>query len=134
MRRHLETWVSLPILVCALSTAWAGDVRADGDADASRISTYRGRYASPDAPALGILSLDASKLLRPGSQDELTGALASFGKGPEGAFRLPDAFAIEFAPWLLAAGAKLGVKDYNRHYIRDNVRLSFASSRADGSN
>lgn len=97
----------------------------------SLIQKYRADYAVPDAPALTMLELDESALLRPSTVRELGVALSDF-TGSGGGFQLPKAAAIEFSPGLLFFGRRLKLQDYQNKAAWYRLRVSVASRRVEG--
>jgi len=97
--------------------------------DAGTAKLLQADYAVPDAPALKMLGLDDSKLLRPSSVRELTAALSSASGG---ATYLPTAFAVEFAPFMLRRGERLSLSAYQAKPFLYRLRTSIAASRDSG--
>jgi hypothetical protein len=97
----------------------------------SLIQKYRADYAVPDAPALTMLELDESTLLRPSTVRELGVALSDF-TGSGGGFQLPQAAAVEFSPGLLFFGRRLKLQDYQKKATLYRLRVSVASRRVEG--
>ena len=88
--------------------------------------TIQGDFAVPEAPALLMLGVAKSKLLRPMSVQELTSNLAS---GSDGFSVLPKAFGVEFSPAMLRHGGKLSIGEYQQNPMMYRARLSFAGNR-----
>ncbi|MEO8575774.1 MAG: hypothetical protein ABI556_03700 [Gemmatimonadales bacterium] len=95
--------------------------RVDFDA-----KTIQGDFAVPEAPALLMLGVATSKLLRPMSVQELTSNLAS---ASDGFSILPKAFGVEFSPAMLRRGARLSIGEYQQNPMLYRARLSFAGNR-----
>ncbi len=89
----------------------------------------QGDFAVPDAPALKMLDLTESRLLRPATAKALGAQLAS---ATGDASFIPRAFAIEFSPGLLLRGQTLSIQDYQQHPTLYRLRVSVASKRGDG--
>ncbi|HEY4302914.1 MAG TPA: hypothetical protein VGM82_00495 [Gemmatimonadaceae bacterium] len=86
----------------------------------------QGDFAVPEAPALTMLSVDPSKLLRPSSMQALTSNLSS----SSGTFSfIPTAFAVEFSPAMLIAGDGLRIGDYAAKKNLYRARISVAGAR-----
>ena len=99
---------------------------------ASTAKTIQGDYAVPDAPALKMLDVNESSLLRPSTVKALSAALSS--ASGDASF-IPKAFAVEFAPGLLIDGEHLSISEYNRSAwtkLWYRTRLSFAAKRGEG--
>lgn len=104
---------------------------AEAQAD-TLIARYRADYAVPDAPALTLLGLDGSELVRPSTVRDLAVGITDF-VGDNGQFRIPRAFAVEFAPGLLFFGRKLTLAKYQKHPVLYRLRISAATQRIEGS-
>jgi hypothetical protein len=96
----------------------------------SLVQKYRADYAVPDAPALTMLQLDESSLLRPSTVRELAVAVSDF-TGAGGGLQLPKAAAVEFSPGLLFFGRRLKLQDYQNKAALYRLRVSVASRRAE---
>lgn len=92
----------------------------------STAKKLQGDFAVPEAPALTMLGVDASKLLRPSSVQALTSNLSS---GSDNFTFIPRALAVEFSPALLLAGERLRIPEYQRKAALYRTRVSFASAR-----
>ncbi|MEO7363115.1 MAG: hypothetical protein ABI120_22470 [Gemmatimonadaceae bacterium] len=97
-----------------------------GKSDAGTAKLLQADYAVPDAPALKMLGLEDSKLLRPSSVRALTAALSSTSGA---ATYLPSAFAVEFAPFMLRRGEVLSLETYQKQPWLYRLRTSVAASR-----
>ncbi len=95
-------------------------------AASSTAKKLQGDFAVPEAPALTMLGVDASKLLRPSSVQALTSNLSS-GSG-DFSF-IPKALAVEFSPAMLMAGERLRISDYEANKNLYRTRVSLAASR-----
>ena len=82
----------IAVMAATVSLAAPAHAQKRVDFDAK---TIQGDFAVPEAPALLMLGVARSKLLRPMSVQELTSNLAS---GSDGFSVLPKAFGVEFSP------------------------------------
>lgn len=114
-------------LVAMPSTAQISIVRGQARLD-SLEAMYRADFAIPDAPALDLVDENPSDLLRPSSVREFALAASQFST-PGGSFRLPEAFALEIAPFLLASGRRLSIGEYRAHPALYRFRISGATGR-----
>jgi hypothetical protein len=88
--------------------------------------TLQADYAVPDAPALTMLGVDPSKLLRPASVEQLTSNFAT----ASGNFSfIPTAFAAEASPAMLIHGERLRLDQYQAHPFWYRTRVSIAAAR-----
>lgn len=126
MRRLPGLWA--PALVAAIVLPAQAQLPTKPD---SLIQKYRADYAVPDAPALTMLELDESSLLRPSTVRELGVALSDF-TGSGGGLQLPQAAAVEFSPGLLFFGRRLKLQDYQKKAALYRLRVSVASRRVEG--
>jgi len=97
----------------------------------SLVQKYRADYAVPDPPALTLLGLGGSDLLRPSTVRELAVALSDF-TGSGGALQLPKTAAVEFSPGLLFFGRRLKLEEYQKLAALFRLRVSVASQLQDG--
>ena len=102
--------------------AAASLANAQGSAETAK--SLQADYAVPDAPALKMLDVDASKLLRPVTAQAFTAALAT---ATGGFSYIPRAFAVEFSPAMLRRGEGLTLKEYEDHREIYRARFSFAA-------
>ena len=124
MRRHLRHLSRLAALAAALPALLQAQALATTSQGTAKL--LQADYAVPDAPALKMLGLEDSKLLRPASVRELTAALSSAsGAGTY----LPSALAVEFAPFMLRRGERLTLDEYQRSPLKYRLRASVAASR-----
>lgn len=132
--RLLIARLGLGLVASALGTgalharALGAQVKVD-TTTAGTAKLAQGDFAVPEAPALKLLDLDDSKLLRPASVKTLTAQLSS--ATGEANF-VPRAFAVEFSPLMLARGDKLSLAQYGANRYLYRLRLSAAAKRADG--
>lgn len=94
-------------------------------------STFRTDFAVPDAPALLLLDVEPSTILRPTTVRELAATVSDFASS--GDFSLPRAFAVEFAPALLIGGKTLSLQKYRGNPALYRLRLSAATRRPEDS-
>src|SRR5215213_8719037 len=113
----------MAVITVALIIASPAHAQKRVDFDAK---TIQGDFAVPEAPALLMLGVARSKLLRPMSVQELTSNLAS---GSDGFSVLPKAFGVEFSPAMLGRGGKLSIGEYQQTPMLYRARLSFAGNR-----
>ena len=86
----------------------------------------QGDYAVPDAPALKMLEVDESTILRPASVKALTSALSS----ATGGFSfIPRALGVELSPGLLLNGEHLTITQYRQNPLWYRTRFSIAAKR-----
>lgn len=116
--------VCIAVAAALFSTAADGQQASKSDAGTAKL--LQADYAVPDAPALKMLGLDDSKLLRPSSVRALTAALSSASGA---ANYLPSAFAVEFAPFMLRRGEVLSLDTYQKQPWLYRLRASIAASR-----
>jgi len=114
------------IVRVALAVLAATPAMAQGSAGAAKAKELQGDYAVPDAPALLMLTIDGSKLLRPSSARELATNLANSTK--DFSF-IPTLFAVEFSPMMLLKGNRLTISEYQRDPSMYRARVSLAAKR-----
>ncbi len=114
---------------CALLTVRATVASSQQANTAGSTKIVQAEFAVPDAPALKMLDVDASTILRPATVKALTASLAS--SSGDISF-IPKAFALEFSPGLLKDGEHLSVDDYTNRQFWYRTRISFATKRGDG--
>lgn len=94
---------------------------------------YEVDFAIPDAPALQLLQVGESSILRPTTVRALTAGLSDLFEGEGGGgLQVPNAFAIEAAPFLLARGPRLTLPRYRANPALYRTRVSAAARRSDG--
>jgi hypothetical protein len=111
------------VLLGALASASIATAQAPS---ASTAKALQGDYAVPDAPALVILGISDSKLLRPSSAQQLTSNIIS---SLSALTTTPQAFAVEFSPFMLKQGPQLSIGEYQAHPLLYRTRLSFGANR-----
>jgi hypothetical protein len=124
MRLHPMSLAASAALLVLATNAAAQDNKTAGSAKFTKAD-----YAVPDAPALKMLDVDASKILRPTSVKSLTASLAS---ATDYVSFIPKAFAVEFSPGLLIDGENLSASDYEKRSNWYRTRFSLATKRGDG--
>jgi hypothetical protein len=125
LRRSCVATASLALCVAGSRPAYALQIP---DAIAS---TFRTDFAVPDAPAMLLLDVEPSTIVRPTTVRELAGAVSDFASS--GNLSLPRAFAIEFAPALLIGGKTLSLQKYRSNPALYRLRLSAATRRPEDS-
>ena len=131
MRTRNRAARSILAVFAATTLPTAAALRAQGLAP--YIDTLRARqlslqYAVPSSPAFSLVDVGKSSILRPTAFHELSAAVSSFTSGG-GGFALPRELGVEIAPWFVAQGQRLTVRDYQRHPIRYKLRISGAVKR-----
>jgi hypothetical protein len=117
----------------ALAAQTSEDLKASAESQAdSLVAKYRADYAVPDAPALTLLGLDGSELVRPSTVRDLAVGITDF-VGDNGQFRIPRAFSVEFSPGLLFFGRTLTLAKYQKAPVLYRLRVSAATQRIEGS-
>jgi hypothetical protein len=106
---------------CALAAQAPGDTLAQ---------QFEVDFAIPDAPAFELLQVDASNILRPTTVRALTAGLSNLFEEEGGGLQIPNAFAIEAAPFLLAQGPRLTLDAYRENRILYRTRLSAGAKRS----
>ncbi|HYW11916.1 MAG TPA: hypothetical protein VE871_08165 [Longimicrobium sp.] len=119
MRRRLAA-----ILLFAAMPGAAAAQRPDSLAQQFEVD-----FAIPDAPALELLQAQASGVLRPTTVRALTAGLSDLFQGEGGGLQVPNAFAIEAAPFLLARGHRLTLPQYRANPALYRTRVSAAARR-----
>jgi hypothetical protein len=89
---------------------------------------YRLDLAVPEAPALSLLNVDGSKLLRPSEVRELAVQASRF-VGSNGSLAFPKDLAVEVAPGLLIGGRRLSLAGYRKNRVWYMTRVSVATGR-----
>lgn len=117
------------LAAAALAGPLAPAAGAQSTASPATARLLQGDYAVPDAPALRLLDLDESTLLRPATTRALAAQLAS--ASGDLSF-LPRAFGVEFSPGLLVDGERLTIDAYVRRKLWYRTRLSVAARRGEG--
>lgn len=88
-------------------------------------------FAIPDAPAFELLQVDESNMLRPTTVRALTVGLSNLFEGEDGdGLQVPNAIAIEAAPFLLARGPRLTLRQYGENPGLYRMRVSAAAKRS----
>jgi len=87
-------------------------------------------FAIPDAPALQLLQVDQGNILRPTTVRGFTAGLSNLFQEQGGALQVPNAFAIEAAPFLLARGPRLTLNQYRANQILYRTRVSAGAKRS----
>ena len=112
------------VAAALFSTTARGQQSAKSDAGTAKL--LQADYAVPDAPALKMLGMEDSKLLRPSSVRALTAGLSNASGA---ASYIPSAFAVEFAPFMLRRGEVLSLDAYQKRPWLYRLRTSIAASR-----
>src|SRR5688572_11574525 len=124
MKRALS---GISLSLCALnassSPALAQIVRERGVSPF--VKDYKIDFAVPDAPAMKLLEVNESSILRPQTVRELGVAVGQF-RGTD-RFAVPKQFAVEVSPWLLAPHLRL--TSYNAKRFLHALRVSGATGR-----
>lgn len=115
--------LALVVLVCP--TAALGQISPD-----SLAQLYEVDFAVPDAPAFELLQVDESNILRPTTVRALTAGLSNLFEGEDGGVQVPNAIAIEAAPFLLAHGPRLTLRQYEANQTLYRTRFSAAAKRS----
>ncbi|MEO8621849.1 MAG: hypothetical protein ABI625_12340 [bacterium] len=118
MRRHASL---IELAAFVLPVAASAQVPSTASAKA-----LQGDYVVPDAPALLMLGLNESKLLRPSSVQQLTSNLATASNTFS---MVPTALAVEFSPMMLIRGPRLSIAEYQANPMLYRTRLSFAANK-----
>jgi hypothetical protein len=86
-------------------------------------------FAVPDMPAFKSLGTEPSDILRPSTLKAIAATFSPFYQNRK--IVLPEAFAVEIAPWLLLNSNKRGLRQLNEYAdnkIRNSLRFSVGSS------
>lgn len=120
---------------CAALAACAGSARAQAnaaalatpnDATPGTAKLLQADYAVPEVPALKMLDLDQSRLVRPYSARALA---TGFTSATGGSVYVPSGLGVEFSPLLLVYGRQLSIADYEAAPWKYRLRTSFAARR-----
>ena len=123
-------------LAATMAGALAGPLSAQlglitGALPDSAVSAYQVDFAIPPAPAAQLLRIDESSLHRPGTARALAASFGGFTA--DGGFSVPEAYAVEFSPYLMAAGTTLTLREYRtspgRRFL-SRLRISGATGPA----
>jgi hypothetical protein len=93
----------------------------------SLIKNLRLDFAVPDLPAFNALQSEPSSILRPSSPKEFSVIADEFFNGKN--IIIPKSFAAEIAPIVIARYNKLTLRDYQKHPIIYNSRISIGTLR-----
>ncbi|EGR2303439.1 hypothetical protein D0814_25175 [Vibrio parahaemolyticus] len=89
--------------------------------------------AVPDNPAFISLGVTPEKVTKPGSTKELALTIL---RGVDGNGNLQSGIAVEAAPYILAEGKNIDLKDYQSNYVTRllySLQVSFATAAGDSS-
>lgn len=130
MRRRLAdgSACALALLLCSTLAADAHAQTFGGPGRSPFARDYRVDMAIPESPALKLLDVETSTVLRPGLPTELTTILSHFLE--DGDFRLPESLALELSPALLMAGPRLERASYQQQKLLYATRFSAATATA----
>lgn len=118
--RFPSVWLSAISLLLA-APGWA----AASLGDSLFCAQFRSEFAVPDLPAMKVLGLEGSEILRPSTAQTLTVVLSDFaGNG----LVLPGAMAVEVTPYSLVSAGRLTLADYLRtSRLCTNLRVSLGT-------
>ena len=126
MKRALIGYATVCATVAVALCSTEARSQQTGKSDAGTAKLLQADYAVPDAPALKMLGLEDSRLLRPSSVRALTAGLSNASGA---ASYVPSAFAVEFAPFMLRRGEVLSLDAYQKQPWLYRLRTSIAASR-----
>ena len=95
--------------------------------DSALIKNYRLNFPVPDQPAFKIFEGIPSNILRPSSVTDLSIITSSFVQG--GSLVLPETFALEIAPLLLAKSNNVTLTEWQKNKVLNSLRLSVGSQK-----
>jgi hypothetical protein len=125
---------SAAAVLAALAVLAASGVRAQVSVVGGRAALdtleaqFRADFAVREPPALDLVDGDPSHILRPATVREVAVAAAEFGAA-DGSLQVPEAFAVEVAPFLLARGRRLSLAEYRARPALYRLRVSGATGR-----
>lgn len=94
---------------------------------AQTVSSSRINFAIPDIPAFKALGVEPSSILRPSTPEALAVTAAQFQDGNQ--IVLPQSFALEIAPYILARSHRITLQDYQKHATLYGFKVSAATQR-----
>ncbi len=118
MKRLVFTLVAFALFVIKSISQGTSD-------NATLAKYYRLDFAVPDQPAFKILGINPSDILRPSTVTDLSVVTSNFIKGKS--IVLPQSFALEVAPILLAKSNSITLDEYEKKKIWHSLRLSLGS-------
>lgn len=99
----------------------------DEDIGNDPISQHKLNFAVPDLPAFKALGTEPSNILRPSTPEAFSLVISEFQS--DNNFTLPQNFAAEFAPMILARGDKITLSEYQEKSVFYNTRVSIGTAR-----
>lgn len=128
MLYHRITLACIFALICASPSAAQISIM-QGRAQLDTLEAmFRADFAIPDVPAHELVDGNPGDLLRPATVRDFALAASDF-RTPEGDFRVPAAFSIEVAPFLLANARRLSIREYRARRALYRLRISGATGR-----